>query len=355
MMLKVIYDNIIFNLQRSGGISVYWKELIERINNEKTIEANFIEYPGAIENIFRKDVQISEKKIELNSSFPSISFRRYINLNKNYNDRTIFHSSYYRTMKGNNVINVVTVHDFTYEKKVKAITGKVHIYQKKKALRNADGIICISENTKNDMLELYPELKYKNIKVIYNGFNSQDYYELPKREVENSVIFVGARKGYKNFSEVIEILSNLENISLKIVGAKLDREEINLLEQKLPNRYKLYNHISNEDLNALYNKSICLVYLSEYEGFGIPVLEAMSAGCPVIALKKSSIPEVAGDAGLLFEKIDYESIRRTILDLRDNYELREKQVKMGLKNSRRFSWGECYKDVIKFYHELARK
>lgn len=354
MMLKVIFDNIIFNLQRSGGISVYWKELIKRINNDKTIEANFIEYPGALENIFRKDVQISQNKIDLYSNFPSISIKRYINLNKNYSNPTIFHSSYYRTMKGKNVINVVTVHDFTYEKKVKSITGKVHIFQKEKALQKADGIICISENTKKDMLELYPELKHKNIKVIYNGFNSQDYYQIPNREIENSVIFVGARKGYKNFSEVIEILSNLENISLKIVGAKLDREEISLLEQKLPNRYALYNLISNEDLNTLYNNSICLVYLSEYEGFGIPVLEAMSAGCPVIALKKSSIPEVAGDAGLLFDKIDYKSIGRTILDLRDNYELREKQVKMGLKNSRRFSWDECYKEVIKFYYELAR-
>ncbi len=354
-MLKVIYDNVIFNIQRSGGISVYWKELIERINSDKTLEVNFIEYPDAIENIFRKDVQISEEKIELNSSFPSISFRRYINLNRNYNDRTIFHSSYYRTMKGNNVINVVTVHDFTYEKKVKSITGKVHIYQKKKALRNADGIICISKNTKNDMLELYPELEYKNIKVIYNGFNSQDYYQIPKTEIDNSVIFVGARKGYKNFSEVIEILSQLENISLKIVGAKLNQKEINLLEEKISNRYSLYNHISNKDLNTLYNKSICLVYLSEYEGFGIPVLEAMSSGCPVIALNNSSIPEVAGDAGLLFEKVDYESIRKTIYNLRDNYELREMQVEMGLKNSERFSWDKCYNEVVGFYHELAEK
>ncbi|WP_410514280.1 glycosyltransferase family 1 protein [Paenibacillus sp. BR2-3] len=353
-MLKVIYDNIIFNLQRSGGISVYWKELIERLMSECSIDVDFIEYSGAEKNIFRKQVKISKNNIRLKSNFPNINFLRYINLSKNNDEQTIFHSSYYRTMKGKNIINVVTVHDFTYEKKINTNIGKIHVHQKKKALKNADGIICISENTKKDMIELYPELKNKNIKVIYNGFNGHDYYPIPEIEFENSVIFVGSRKGYKNFNEVVEIISNLENISLKIVGAQLDQEEVSLLKQKLPNRYTLYKHINNEYLNVLYNKSICLVYLSEYEGFGIPVLEAMSAGCPVIALNKSSIPEVAREAGLLFDKIDYESIRNTILDLRENKEFRETQVKNGQKNSKRFSWDKCYHEVLGYYQELAR-
>ncbi len=100
-------------------------------------------------------------------------------------------------MRGRNIINVVTVHDFTYEKKINIFIGNIHIYQKKKALEKADGIICISENTKRDMFELYPELKNKSVKVIYNGFNSQDYFQIPGYKVENTVLFVGARKGSK--------------------------------------------------------------------------------------------------------------------------------------------------------------
>lgn len=353
-MLKVIYDNIIFNLQRSGGISVYWKELIERIKNEGSVDFEMIEYKNSQDNIFRRQINISDDRIQFKSNFPTISILRYINLSKESNDNVIFHSSYYRTMKGKNVTNVVTVYDFTYEKKVKTITGKIHTYQKKKALEKADGIICISENTKKDMIELYPKLKTKNIKVIYNGYNSQNYYYLPEIMVENSVLFVGARKGYKNFNEAVEILSKLEDVSLNIVGSQLDEEEITLLKHKLPNRYKVYTHISNEELNKLYNRSICLVYLSEYEGFGIPVLESMSAGCPVIALNKSSIPEVAGEAGMLFDRMDYRLIGDCIIKLRDDKKIREKQIELGLENSKKFSSDKCYGEVVNYYHELYK-
>jgi mannosyltransferase len=120
----------------------------------------------------------------------------------------------------------------------------------------------------------------------------------------------------------------------------------------LPNRYKSFSHISNEELNKLYNQSICLLYLSEYEGFGIPVLEAMSAGCPVIALKKSSIPEVAGNAGILFSDFDKKSVQKTIESLRDNKKLRTEQIELGLKNVKKYSWDKCYKEVKNFYHEV---
>jgi mannosyltransferase len=221
-----------------------------------------------------------------------------------------------------------------------------------KALKNADGIICISKNTKKDMLELYPELREKNIKVIYNGFSSNDYVYDENIPFENLALFVGARKGYKNFDKAVEVVAATEDLKLIIVGAALDRLEKELLDRTLPKRYHLFTHVSNEKLNELYNKSICLLYLSEYEGFGIPVLEAMSAGCPIVALKKSSIPEVAGDAGILFSNFDKNALQKTIELLRDNKELRTKQIELGLNNAKRFSWDKCYKEVLDFYNEV---
>jgi mannosyltransferase len=232
------------------------------------------------------------------------------------------------------------------------LVGKLHIFQKKKALENADGIICISKNTKKDLLEFYPNLSKKKIQVIYNGFNSKDYNYNETVQTENTVLFVGARKGYKNFNKAVGVISETKKISLTIVGSPLEPDEKSLLDIMMPDRYQVFSHISNGELNKLYNKSICLLYLSEYEGFGIPILEAMSAGCPVVALKKSSIPEVAGDAGLLFSEFNKNSIKHAIELLSDNENVRLEQVKLGLQNAKRFSWDKCYEEVLSFYNEV---
>lgn len=351
-MINVIYDNVVFNLQKSGGISVYWKELIERIQKDNSVRLRVLEYPGAENNIFRNDLRFDNNQLEILKPFPNMKISRYINPRVKDNKNTIFHSSYYRTVKGSNIKNIVTVHDFTYEKKMNSLVGKIHICQKKRALENADGIICISENTKKDMLELYPDLNKKKIRVIYNGFNSNDYSYDKNVLIEDKVLFVGARKGYKNFDKAVAAVSETSNISLTIVGTPLEADEKALLDKILPNRYQSFSHVSNEELNKLYNQSICLLYLSEYEGFGIPVLEAMSAGCPVVALNKSSIPEVAGDAGILFSNFDKKSVQEAIESLRDNQEIRSKQIELGIINAKKYSWDKCYKEVLDFYHEV---
>jgi mannosyltransferase len=351
-MMNIIYDNVIYNLQKSGGISVYWKELTERIQKNASVNLSILEYPEAEKNIFRREITFNKNQTKILKTFPSINLLRYINPEVKNDANSIFHSSYYRTIKGSNIKNIVTAHDFTYEKKMKSLVGKIHIFQKKKALEKADGIICISKSTKKDMLELYPNLSKKKIKVVYNGFNSNDYVYDTDIPIENSVLFVGARKGYKNFDKAVEAVSETNNVSLTIVGAPLDVDEKAMLNKLLPNRYQSFSHVSNEELNKLYNQSICLLYLSEYEGFGIPVLEAMSAGCPVIALKKSSIPEVAGNAGLLHSDYDKKAISEAIELLRNDESTRFYQIKLGLENSKKFSWDLCYENTIRFYHEI---
>jgi mannosyltransferase len=202
------------------------------------------------------------------------------------------------------------------------------------------------------MLEIYPELKNKKTKVIYNGFNSNDYTYNKDLNIENKALFVGSRESYKNFDKAVEAVSETSNINLAIVGAPLTENEKSYLDRKLPNRYQSFTHISNNDLNKLYNQSICLLYLSEYEGFGIPVLEAMSSGCPVIALNKSSIPEVAGNAGILFSNYDKKTVQKAIESLRDDRNLRSEHIELGRINSKRFSWDKCFKEVLDFYHEI---
>lgn len=354
-MLNIIYDNIVFSLQKSGGISVYWKELIDRVQKKESINLKMLEHEDAKSNIFRKELDIENEKIGTLSDFPTLKIRRYLNPKLKCDEITIFHSSYYRVGIGKNIKNIVTVHDFTYEKKMNNLIGKIHIKQKKKALRMTDGIICISENTKKDLIELYPETKHKKIRVVYNGFSSKDYYPLDNVSMKNQVLFVGARKGYKNFDKAVEIVAKAKNVSLAIVGPPLTTEEKQKLDNKVNGKYQLYTHVSNMELNRLYNSSICLIYLSEYEGFGIPVLEAMSAGCPVIALNKSSIPEVAGDAALLFDCAEDQSIVDTVLKLQNNDEYRSQYIQLGLSNVKRFSWDKCFEEVYDFYEEVIKE
>ncbi|KFZ27401.1 MAG: Capsular glucan synthase [Candidatus Izimaplasma bacterium HR2] len=354
-MIKVIYDNIIYSIQRYGGISVYWKELTCRIQQNKNVDLQIIEYKNSKSNMFRKNLKINKEFLVNKKCFISPYFERYLNLKSSGKKLTIFHSSYYRSMKGKNNLNIVTVHDFTYEKTIKTFIAKIHIYQKRKSLEKAAGIICISENTRADLLNLYPKLNNREIKVIHNGFNKDDYFPIQELHMLDYVIFVGSRSGYKNFINAVEVTSNLNNIELVIVGAPLTNNEKQLLNTKLQNRYKSYEYISNEKLNVLYNSAICLLYLSEYEGFGIPVLEAMSSGCPVIALRKSSIPEVAGSAGILFDNLNTSLIAIEVNKLKDDYNYRDIQIKAGLLNSEKFSWDKCYKEVLSFYKYILLK
>ena len=159
--LKIIYDNIIFSLQKAGGISVYWYELIKRLQNKN----NVLFFEKNNENIFSKNLNI---KTHIESRLP-IKILRYLPFLKNLPEKYIFHSSYYRVSLQKNVLNIVTVYDFTYEFFRRGVAKTIHSLQKGFAINNADGIICISENTKKDLLKFYPNVDEEKVKVIYNG------------------------------------------------------------------------------------------------------------------------------------------------------------------------------------------
>ncbi len=110
--------------------------------------------------------------------------------------------------------------------------------------------------------------------------------------------------------------------------------------------------VSNPKLNLLYNYALCLIYPSAYEGFGIPILEAQKAGCPVIATANSSIPEVIGEGGLLMNKVSVNNLCELIFQIKNSPELVTTIVEEGIKNSKRFSWDICYEQTKALYKEM---
>jgi glycosyltransferase involved in cell wall biosynthesis len=352
---RIVYDNVIFSLQKVGGISNYWAELAKRISKKKLC----IFYEWKNYNVYRKKINL--KTLEEAGITPKIL--RYFPFQKTLPAKSIFHSSYLRTTFQEDVVKIITIYDFTYEYFKKGVIRFIHSRQKKLAIENSDGIICISNNTKKDLFKHFPNINKKKVKTIYIS-SSNEFYRIEKinknklnkkfKDLINKkiILYVGDRKSaYKNFVLAIDIVSSLRSFVFVSVGSS----KITTKEQKLINKFGVnfyhFSKLSSKELNIIYNISYCLLYPSSYEGFGIPIIEAMKTGCPVVSTNFSSIPEIAGDAAILVKKINKDSFIEAI-KLLENKSFKKKLIKRGLTQVNKFNWDKCYLETLKFYEQV---
>lgn len=345
--MNVILDNIVFSLQKAGGISTYWFELSSRILRDYDT-VFFVDREN--ENIVSKKLIVNKKRI-LKTGISSLLLDRFMNIKLDkINESFIFHSSYNRITSNKNAKYVLTVHDFVHEKYYSGIRKVLHSFYKSKAIKKADAIIVISENTKKDLLVFFPNINPNKIRVIYNGV-SDDFFFIKQRVVTNDLLFIGSREKYKNFDFAVRAVAQTDGFKLNIVGSILRKNEILMLNKFIPGRWELFNNIDNTKLNELYNSAFALIYPSSYEGFGIPLLEAMKAGCPFIAYNSSSIPEVAGDAGVLIDRLEVSFFNEAISVIDIN---REEILKKGFNQANKFSWEKCYQETLNVYKDLYK-
>ncbi|ADD69542.1 glycosyl transferase group 1 [Denitrovibrio acetiphilus DSM 12809] len=357
--MKLCYDNIIYYLQNSGGISKYWYELTNRLITTEDI--SFIEYDKSCNNFFRNELNIPIGSVKYDK-VRILKFARYLPVFNPIEKDCLFHSSYYRVPLDNKVKTIVTIHDFTYEYFFSGLRKQVHSWQKRKAIKRADRIICISKSTKQDLLMFYPDIDPDSIDVVYNGVNKEfspisfEKEELKKAfglnaDVEYAV-FVGSRSFYKNYNIAVEA-SALAGLGLIIVGGgSFSSAEKDLTERYLKGKYlHIDKAVSTDILNKIYNLSYCLLYPSSYEGFGIPAAEAINAECIPIVLNKSSLPEVVDDAGLLCDAPTAHCFAEKIGLLADNNNKVQILSKCHQQRNR-FSWDKCCSETIKSYSRV---
>lgn len=309
--MNVIFDNIIFSLQRFGGISVVWNELLQRAQADKELNLTELDYRN--ERLYRR-------------------LERYRIPDYMAEKPSVFHSSYFRVLPQAGVHNVTTVHDLTYHFYRKGLPKAVHLWEEARALKHSEAIICISENTKRDLLTFYPWVKEETIHVIYNGV-SDDFYPIKNIEKKGYLLFIGnSSVSYKRYDIAQEVA---KRTGLELVTAR---------------------NVTSEELNKLYNEALCLLYPSDYEGFGLPILEAQKAGCPVIAQNYSSVPEVIGKGGLLVEHSSTEKIVQQMVEKVNEVQSRPMQgiIAAGIENAKRFSWDNTYEQTKNVYRQLLQ-
>jgi glycosyltransferase involved in cell wall biosynthesis len=365
-MSKVAYDYQIFCWQTYGGISRYFYELITRI--AASGELNVQVLAGAYMN---KYLQQSQPGLVWGFSVPRISkLQKILGIINTETSKAIFksnppdivHETFYQSerLASKKSKVVITIHDMSPEKFPQFFAKYGMAEVKKLCVERADHIICVSENTKRDLIEIL-NVDPAKISVIYHASSLSADVENLESDANLSdpyILYVGGRGGHKNFDRLLKayaISKQLKN-HFKLVcfgGDPLSQREISLAQELGLSEGTLTRIIGDDStLASLYKSAVAFVYPSLYEGFGIPLLEAMSLHCPVICSNTSSLPEVAGDAAEYFDPYDLESMANSLEKMVFSSDLRNDLVKRGIERVKQFSWDTCAKKTQEVYLTL---
>lgn len=265
----------------------------------------------------------------------------------------------------------VVVHDLVAFMFPKQHAKKAVIIERitlRRALKKASKVFVVSENTQNDLLRLFKFPKSLTVEVpcapheIYRqevdakvSAKVRKAYNLP----EKFILGVGTLEPRKNFSTLIKsfvtVKRKFPEYKLVIVGKqgwKFQELQRTVKEFQLSEDVIFTGYMKDEDLHHTYNLAEVFVFPSLYEGFGIPPLEAMASGCPVVASNTSSLPEVVGEAGLLIEPTNSHKIADAIISLIENPQLRNMLLERGFHHAQKYSWVDSAHTVLEEFSKI---
>ncbi|HEX78030.1 MAG TPA: glycosyltransferase family 4 protein [Dehalococcoidia bacterium] len=263
---------------------------------------------------------------------------------------------------------IITVHDlvricFPFSKE--SLPERVGLRLDVLGLRRATHIIAVSASTKADLVS-YLGIPEARISVIYNGVDCQVFKPMPGRRLPFPyLLYVGSERPRKNLGTLLTAFATLKSQAsappdLKLVKVGIAGRSDEFRRATLGEVARLglgkdvifAEYVSDEELSAYYSSAIALVMPSLYEGFGLPLVEAMACGCPVIASDRSSLPEVAGDAALFVDPGDSQGLAQLMHRIITEPALREKLIEKGFKRVQRFSWDRTAQETLQVYHKV---
>lgn len=352
MKISASLDSIIWGIQHQGGISNYWKKISNFFNKENHVHTQSI-LPNSIKYSEYSDEWISNSKT-FREFLPS-PVSRYCDVVSGA-DSEIFHSSYYRMPLFSKAKYVVTAYDFIYERYASGPRLWLHSYQKARSLFKADVVICISNATCKDVINFYPQISPSKLKTVYLGVDNIKFYpDLVNFALDLSdiVLFVGQRSGYKRFDLAIGSVSACAGLRLGIVGPTLTPYELSALNRDIPGRWIYFGVVSSETLRQLYSGVFAFIFPSDFEGFGLPVLEAMACGCPVVASNKGSIPEIGGEFVAYAREQNIASYAHCLMSLYRSVDCRDHFILGGLSHTKLFTWEKTLNATLETYIDLV--
>lgn len=264
----------------------------------------------------------------------------------------------------NNKKLIVTLHDvafLTYPESFSFFFKHYYQWLIPKVIKRADKIITVSNTSRKEIIKYYPYAKNK-LEVIYPGIDNT-FKVLPNINKKNQILYVGSLNERKNFISVIKAFmqSNSKEFQLLIVGNfspnfNLNQETQNILDKAKnnPNIEFKYN-ISNKELTQLYNESKLFIFPSFYEGFGLPPLESMACGTPVIASNLSSMAEVCANAAIFVDPHNLNDITQQLKILLNDDILQKDMITKGLKHIEKFTWEKSATQHLKVFKEVLKK
>lgn len=346
------------NVERRVGVSVYALNLLKFFNKKACSQCSFEVY---LKNPLLKDLPKENKYFRyclINGKFlwSQIYLPLYLYCQKNID---VYFSPAHYLPRFCPVPQVVTIHDLAYLYYPEDFIKK-DLWQLKNwtnfSINQAKRIIAVSKTTKKDIIKNY-QVDEGKVSVIYNGYEKQKSRPKGDRpldeKINNYVLYVGTIQPRKNLEVLIDAFNKFiqtnKDFKLVIVGKKgwLYKnifEKVTMM--KLGKKVIFTDHISDPELIWFYKNAFCLVLPSLYEGFGIPILEAMNFDCPVVASFSSSFPEIGADASLYFDPKNPNDLLEKLNSLKQNQELRKELITKGRQRIKDFSWEKCGRETL---------